>query len=729
LVATDGRTLPLRGVEIRAEARGGLARVVLRQRFANPHAEPLRVTYLVPLPVDAALAGYAFVIGERRIIGEVDRIAAARERFEEALVEGRSAGIVEQDRPNLFTLELGNVPPGAVVSAELTIDQPLGWLDEGRWEWRFPTVVAPRFFGADGRVSDAERVSVDVTETGVAVEMEVTIEIKDELSGAGVPVSPSHDLSVTPVASGLEARMQGAPDRDVVVRWPAAHSDPGLTLDVARPSAGRPHAVTAYGLLTLTPPSPESRPAAAPRDLILLIDTSGSMSGEPLAQARALASALVESLGDADQLELIAFASTPRRWRREAVRATESARRAALAWLSTLEANGATEMKDAVLEALRPLRPDAQRQVVLVTDGLIGFESEIVEALTRSLPVGSRLHTVGVGSSVNRALTAPAARAGRGVEVVVGLSEDGGPHVTRLLARMRRPILTEIAVTGSALVDCAPRAIPDVYAGAPLRLALKLRPEGGKLHVRGVTGTGPWAGDLAVRPVASGDGNAAVVTLYGREAVEDLEMRRAAGMPVADQTIEEAGLAFQIATRVTSWVAISEEPTVDPGQPIRRERIPHDVPHGMSVEGLGLRSAPFEFRMTLGPDKMLRAWRGAFSGVESPLAQRVVMGQGAAPLAARLGARLVTRGDDELTFEIDTPSDLDWAPGDVKVLWSGRVVPVEIVEQRTTAAGRVRAGLSVRLTVRSTAGFPLEPPIALRMRLAGGPRQVIVVRA
>src|SRR5262245_5058780 len=204
LVAPDGRTLPLRGIEIRGEARGGLARVLLRQRFANAYREPLRVTYQVPLPADGALAGYAFLIGERRIVGEVDRIAAARERFEEALVEGNSAGLVEQDRPNLFTLELGNVPPGADVSAELTIDQPLGWLDEGRWEWRFPTVVAPRYLGVDGRVSDAERVSVDVTEKGLPVDTVVTLAIKDELPGAGAPISPSHDLAVTRGASGFE---------------------------------------------------------------------------------------------------------------------------------------------------------------------------------------------------------------------------------------------------------------------------------------------------------------------------------------------------------------------------------------------------------------------------------------------------------------------------------------------------------------------------------------------
>src|SRR5512145_802931 len=120
LVATTGVALPLKNVEVRGEAEGGLARMVLRQVFANPHAEPLHVTYSVPLPADGAVAGYEFRVGERRVTGEIDRRAAARERFEKAIIEGRTAGLLDQERANLFTQELGNVPPGAEVTVALT---------------------------------------------------------------------------------------------------------------------------------------------------------------------------------------------------------------------------------------------------------------------------------------------------------------------------------------------------------------------------------------------------------------------------------------------------------------------------------------------------------------------------------------------------------------------------------------------------------------------------------
>jgi len=762
LVASDGRTLPLRGVTVRAEARGGLARAALHQRFVNAYAEPLRVTYLVPLPADAALAGYAFRIGDRRIAGEVDRIAAARERFETALVEGRSAGLVQQERANLFTLELGNVPAGAEIVAEMTIDQPLGWLDEGAWEWRFPTVVAPRYLGAEGRVSDADRGGVDVAENTMAVRADVMLVVRDALGDGDTPVSPSHHLTVAAGAAGLEARLSGDPDepgapvaldRDVVIRWPSATAEPGLAIDVARPAAGRPHAGAAYGLLTVTPPRPESRPPATPRDLIVLIDTSGSMTGEPLAQGAAVACALVESLVDADQLELIAFSSQPRRWRRSPARATESARRDAVQWLAALRAEGSTEMREAVIEALRPLRKDAQRQVVLVTDGLIGFESEIVATLARDLPIGSRLHTVGVGSSVNRALTTAAARAGRGAEVVVGLGEDAGPHVARLLTRMRQPVLTEIKISGSALLDHAPRAVPDVYAGSPLRVALRLRPEGGDLHVHGVTPAGArgstpagdpmesgvWDADLVVQAVAAGEGNAAVVSLYGREAVEDLEMSRAAGLPVRDHDVERIGLEFQIATRLTSWVAVSEEPAVDPGQPARRERIPHALPHGMSVEGLGLRRAPV-VRLAMGhsvaeePVAFLRRFPieemeelrpappGAVRGGPSYRRRDLTLG--------RLHGRLVLQKDRELTIEIDVDRDVDWTPQDAKVFWpDGAAVPAEIVTDRTTANGHVAPGLVVRLGVRLMTDGPADAPERVTVRTRGALLTIDIRRA
>jgi Ca-activated chloride channel homolog len=588
LVATDGRALPFKGGELSVDAAGGVARVVLRQRFVNPHAEPLHVTYQVPLPSDAAVSGYAFELGELRIVGEVDTKRSARERFEEALVDGRTAALLEQDRSSLFTQEVGNVPPGVEVVCELILDQKLVWHAAG-WEWRFPTTVAPRYLGAPGRVPDAARVSVDVAESDTGARITLGMTVRDALSGPAT--SPSHALHIVvgdAVEIGVSDESGAALDRDVVVRWPVSAPEPGVSLDLARASAGRTIATAACGLLTVVPPTVPG--ASVARDLVVLLDTSGSMGGRPLAQAKAVTCALIDSLGDGDQLQLMEFSTRPRAWKSKPVSATRAKKLAATQWVQGLRAGGGTQMRDGILAALATLRTEAQRQVVLVTDGLIGFERQITAAVAENLPRGCRVHTLGIGSGVNRSLLTPVARAGGGIEMIVGLDEAPTVAAAALVQATAAPLVVDLELSGSALIEVAHHRAPDLLAGRPAGLALRLRPEGGSLTVRGHTANGPWQEVLVVPPCALGHGSGAVVTLVGRELVADLEMRAALGHSV-DSDIEKAGLDYQIATRKTSWVAISATRTVNPTEPTVRETVPQALPHGMSVAGLGLRAA------------------------------------------------------------------------------------------------------------------------------------------
>lgn len=592
LVATDGRVLPLRAVALSAEARGGVARVVLSQRFANPHAEPLHVTYRMGLPAEAAVSGYAFTLAGRRVVGEVDKKHRARERFEQALLEGKTAGLVEQERSSVFTQELGNVPPGAEITAEITVDQRLLWRAEGAWEWRFPTTVGARYVGASASVPDADKLEVAVAEHGVAARLSLMLRVRDAL--AGQPQSPSHGLQINSEDGAAEVALveEGGArlDRDVVVRWPVAAGAVGAAIDVGRPSKSS----SAYGLLTLVPPLPEAQ-AALPRDLILLLDTSGSMAGVPLAQLQRTSLALLATLTERDTLEMIEFSSKPRRWKRSAVRVDGRARAEAEAWIHALSAGGGTEMVSGMLEALAPLSAESQRQVILMTDGYIGAETHVIAEVMRKLPHGAcRVHVVGVGSSVNRSLTGGVARAGGGVEVIIAPDEEPDSVVRDLLARTAAPLVTGVEVRGAALLAHAPANPPDLFAGAPALLSLKLRPEGGPLEVTGRTAAGPWRVTVQVPPCAAGGGNGALAPLYGREAVEDLELARTISPnkhAELDEAIESLGLELQISTRLTTWVAVSQEITVDPSSPGRREVMPSELPHGVSAEGLGLRTA------------------------------------------------------------------------------------------------------------------------------------------
>ncbi|HEY0253420.1 MAG TPA: VIT domain-containing protein, partial [Kofleriaceae bacterium] len=247
LATTDGRTLALVGARLVGEATGGIARLVLEQRFANRYAEILNVVYRMPLPADGAVSGYEFEIGERTIKGTVDKKQRARERFEQAIVEGKTAALLEQERADIFTQKLGNIPAGETVIARITIDQKLVWLPEGEWELRFPTVIGPRYISQLDSVADAKATHVKVADRSLGELFATSIAVKDKITGGGKPTSPTHAVTVTDgvvsLASGVRL------DRDLAIRWRVAAQTPGLSLA----SACRPGG-DAYGLLTIVPP-------------------------------------------------------------------------------------------------------------------------------------------------------------------------------------------------------------------------------------------------------------------------------------------------------------------------------------------------------------------------------------------------------------------------------------------------------------------------------------------
>jgi Ca-activated chloride channel family protein len=601
LVATDGRDLPLGSVALEVAASGGIARTTLRQTFRNPHRETLQVQYTLPLPADGAVGGFAFTIAGQRVEGRIEERAQAREDFEDAVAAGRTAALVEQERSSVFTQEVGNLPAGAELLVEITVDQKLRWV-EGGWEYRFPTVVAPRYQGAPGRVADAGRVDVDVAPAGQepAIPCTLALVVGEDLESGTGPASPSHAALLTRTDASVRVALaeHAVLDRDVVVRWQVPRPRTGATLRTAASAhEGRP---CLHGLATLVPPAVATAPVA--RDIVVLLDTSGSMSGLPLEQAKAVLVPLVEALGEGDRLELHSFSDVVESWRPGHVPATPQAKREALAWLRSRKAAGSTEMAAAMRRALEPLREGAQRQVVLVTDGQVGFEAEVLCQVLQHLPVGCRVHAVGVGDATNRSLTAPVARAGRGTEVVVGLDEKPALAGARLVRATRAPTVSALRITGSALQAHAPAHLADLLPDQPVLVPLLLAPEGGTLHLEGTTSEGAWKVDLAVPPAGPQAGDPALARLYGRELVEDLEAEAcASGDPATvEPRILEAGLRYRIATRLTSWVATGDT-GVDPGEGFRRVRVPQQLPHGMNAMGAGLHGVTQCYALSAAP--------------------------------------------------------------------------------------------------------------------------------
>jgi len=323
--------------------------------------------------------------------------------------------------------------------------------------------------------------------------------------------------------------------------------------------------------------------------------------------------------------------------------------------------------------------------------------------------------------------------------VVIGLGEDLERAARELRARTEAPLVTGLSVAGSALVACAPVRLPDLFAGSPALVAVELAPRGGTLAVRGQTAGGVYERQLEVAPAPAGAEGGVAAALFGRESVEDLETRLAAGeeREPLDRAVERLGLAFQISTRLTSWVAVSEEATVDPTRPTRRVRVAQELPYGMSAEGLGLRSVsrPGAVRTTdtvhvlfqeaaLGPARVRPARSGGRARKQAaprPAAvdrgERIASGpsrmpeEEAAPVKHPLRLTATARkvgGSTVLEAEVGEPG-LAWdPPATVRVrLRDGRELEVE-VDAATTGAAALAPGQILRLVFRAPALDPEE---------------------
>ncbi len=766
LVAVDGRLYPLEAVSVSGHAEGGLACTTLTQSYRNPYDEPLEVLYTLPLPADGAVLGYVIHLGERVIRAEVMKREQAAEVYEQAMREGRAAALLEQDRDDTFTQRLGSLPAGVAARVEIQVLHPLAFVPavngaSARWEYRFPTVTGVRYEGRDGRVPDAGRLDVDRdAEGGIPTRLEVDLVLADGPPEELAAESTTHDIACEPDGKRVRVRLRHVArlNHDLVVRWIAAVEDTGARLVEGAGLAGDDGR---YGLLTLVPPP--LPPHGMTRDLTILLDASGSMTGAPLRWAKEIVAGLLAGLEPEDRFELLAFSDRVRSLtdgkplpggRDEVKRALQS--------LQRLEAGGSTEMAEAIIASLRPLREASQRQVVLVTDGFIGFEAQVVGEILRRLPPASRVHAVGVGPAPNRALLAAVARAGRGVEVIASDEFRLDEAVARLRRATARPLLTGVEITGSALRSLAPARPTDVMAGRPLVVALELEPAGGSLEVRasqaGAADTWIWRIDV---PPLTGDGvprtPIAVGALFGRETIADLELNVAAAQEDAsriDARIEACGLRHRIASRLTSLVAFAEEPSVDPRAPRRRERLPVEMPEGASIEGVGLHTRAMSLtiaRYAVAPTEGLSRTTTLSKLAMGSLTERLRASRPAGDSLASTGFDLPRTPDPDplviptcrvvrcegnlLVIEFEAPVDAFELPAATISGWDGSKRPLQAEDVRDlgSSTGPHPSGSTIRYALRVPEGrswsnlSPVTLSYRTRARTAPGDRVIDTV--
>jgi Ca-activated chloride channel family protein len=586
--------LPLKETRVDVALSGVIADVTVRQVYENHGSRPIHARYVFPASTRAAVYGLTMTVGDVRTVARIrERQQAARE-FEEAKAAGKSASLLEESRPNVFTMKIANVLPGDTIVVELQYTELIVPTD-GVYEFVYPTVVGPRY--SEQRASTAapgdEFVSAPYTRQGEPPRSAFHLA---GVVSTGVPItaltSPSHQLTIR--ASGpsraemtlAEAELFSG-NRDFVLRYGLAGEEiaAGLLLFEGQQEN--------FFLLMAEPPQTVTADQIPPREYIFVVDVSGSMNGFPLDTAKALMGDLVNVLRPTDTFNVVVFADGTETFSLQSVPATNANLARAVQFIGAKNGGGGTRLLAALQRAVAvPRQSHMARSVVLVTDGYIEAESEVFDYVRGQLDEVN-FFAFGIGSSVNRLLVEGVARAGRGEPFIVLHAGEAAEAASRLRRYIDTPVLTGIDVTfqGFDAYDVEPPRVADLFASRPVVVFGKWRgPLAGSIEITGMTGRGAYRTSVAVTPANADERHAALRHLWARTRVANLsDFGPSSPSDELIAEITELGLTYSLLTRYTSFVAVQEivrrhtDDAADVDQPL-------PLPEGVSDLAVGVTS-------------------------------------------------------------------------------------------------------------------------------------------
>ena len=594
------------GIDVDITVSGPTLRARITQVFRNPTQDWVEATYVYPLATGGAVDTLKMVVGDRIIVGDIKERQQARVIYEEARRAGQRAALTEQERPNIFTNSVANIGPGETVLVQIEYQEPVHQ-SGNEYSLRLPLVVGPRYnpapivqsvdFRKDGSgwgattsdpVTDRDRISppvLDPAKTAPVNPTSITVrlhagfalgEVKSHHHNVKIDSPDSTTRTVT-LADGVVPA-----DRDFELTWkPAAEKAPSVGLFRERVGDAD------YLLAFVTPPSTEqATKKPLPREVVFVIDNSGSMGGTSIVQAKASLAYALSRLQPTDRFNVIRFDDTMDVLFPASVPADAAHVGEATSFVSALQARGGTEMVPAMRAALSDKLGDTGmvRQVVFLTDGAIGNEQQLFEAIT-AMRGRSRVFMVGIGSAPNTYLMTRAAELGRGAFTHIGSVEQVEERMRGLFAKLENPAVTGLTAKFSeANADVTPAIIPDVYRDEPLVLAARLDKLAGALEIRGRVGDRPWSVSLPLQQAAEGKG---LSKLWARRKIGDAEVARAMrelAPEEADKAILALALDHQIVTRLTSLVAVDKTPSRPEGAPLKLSELPINLPAGWDFE-------------------------------------------------------------------------------------------------------------------------------------------------